>query len=747
METEPKPTPGDGSLLALAQSRFHTLSDAETKVMSAAPKGDGALCGPNYNDSDPENDPSKANEAWGLERAIRAEVIRWLCVDRTVSDYVDPKGIRVYGAKITGTLDLAYVSVPFPLFLRRCRLTDDADLQFAQIPLLSLTGTHVRGVNAQNLDAKGSIWLEHGFRSDGEVSLMGAKIGGDLNCEGGAFTNPSGRALYANSIKVQGCIFLRNGFRAEGEVRLLDAQIEGTLECDRATFSNPLAFVLGADRHSVRSSSGIALFADRIKVQGSVYLRNGVEADGIVRLLDAQIEGTLECDGSTFKSTSGSAMIADRIKVRGDVFLRNGFRAEGEVRLVGAQVGGQLSCEGGVFRNPSKVALVADGVDVRGGIGLNGGFLAAGEVTLQGARTGAMLDCSGGTFDNSEGRALNAADAEIKEYVNLQGSNCSKGETNLEGAQIDGSLYCRNGRFSTVRLATMTVKQDFWWQNVQGATMLDLRETTVGSLSDDEPSWPENGNLHCENFVYTRISQGPTDASARLRWLKRQTEFTPQPYRQLAKTLHNLGDDEGATKVLFELEKGKREAERKRLVHGPSPWIDTPSRWLHLAEDAIFRATIGYGIYPGRAIWFLCVIVTLGWIIYFQAQRVGVMAPSEREAYAEFQKNKGQTPTGCQPFTPLIYSLENSVPLFKLGQDEQWQPDPNAQRHPPAAPHRAGVLGPISNIGDWLLDTLLPNWVTAPAVLRWFRWCTITMGWLLATFFVAAVTGITKAGQ
>jgi hypothetical protein len=745
METDLKSTPADGSLLALAQSRFGALSTAETSMISAAPMGEGALCGPSYNDSDPENDPSKAKEAWGPERTIKAELIHWLCTNRVARDYVAPKGLRVYGAKIVGALDLAYVDVPFPLYLRRCCLTGNADLESAKIPLFSLRGSFVREVSAPNLEVKGSVCLMQGFHAEGEVCLVSAKIGCDLNCEDGTFTNPSGRALYANSIKVQGCVFLRNGFRAFGEVRLLDAQIDGTLECDQGIFNNPLVLVPGPG-HTVKSAPGIALYADRIKVQGSVYLRNNVEAEGEVRLLDAQIEGTLECDQSTFKSKSGTAIYLDRIRVHGGVFLRNGFRAEGAVHMVGAQIGGNLDCSNGVFKNPAQTALVGDGVDVKGGVSLDGKFEAEGEVRLVGAHIGAILSCSGGTFHNPGGVALNAAGAEIKGDVVLGDSICTAGDTNLESARIDDYLDCRDGRFCKVRLATVSVKLDFWWQNIQGAPSLDLREANVGSLGDDESSWPAEGNLQCENFVYARISQGPTDAASRLRWLKRQTGFVPQPYRQLAKFLGNVGDDDGAKTVLYELERRKRETDRKRKARGSLRWIGIPSQWLERAWDAIFRATVGYGIYPERAIWGLFAMVFLGWIVYFQAQRVGVMAPSDKEAYSAFQQDERQTPAGCEPFTPLIYSLENSVPLFKLGQDDHWQPDPNAKRHAPAASHRTGILGRIGAARDWLLDVLLPNWLSSPAFLRWFRWCTITMGWLLATFFVAAVTGITKTG-
>src|SRR5271157_6147452 len=82
-------------LEVLAQARFGELSQAELKLLSAAPKGEAAFCGPSGKDDDPANDPAKADE-WGSDREIRADLIRWLCVDRDAASAVDPRGIQVH---------------------------------------------------------------------------------------------------------------------------------------------------------------------------------------------------------------------------------------------------------------------------------------------------------------------------------------------------------------------------------------------------------------------------------------------------------------------------------------------------------------------------------------------------------------------------------------------------------------------------------------------------------------------------
>jgi hypothetical protein len=94
------------------------------------------------------------------------------------------------------------------------------------------------------------------------------------------------------------------------------------------------------------------------------------------------------------------------------------------------------------------------------------------------------------------------------------------------------------------------------------------------------------------------------------------------------------------------------------------------------------------------------------------------------------------------PFNALIYSLENCLPLVKFGQDEHWQPDPHLQQ-------RQG--SPAALAGDWrsclkrIVFIRLPTWIVSPAVLRWFRWIMIAAGWVLATFFVAGLSGIVEA--
>jgi hypothetical protein len=226
-------------LLTRAVEQFANLTDAEKTLLHAVIAGDVAdYSSPN----DAENDPQHA-ETWGASRTIRAQVIRWLCAEPEASRQIDPHGIRIHAATIKGRLDLAYVTVPVPLALRRCVVWAGVTLVDADTRTLAFSGSVLGPFGGTSLDAagvhvRGDVFLVDGFRAEGEVRLLGASITGDLNCRGGTFHRPEGDALQAEGAQVGGGAFLDDGFRAEGTVRLVSARV-GRLLNDAASWPAP----------------------------------------------------------------------------------------------------------------------------------------------------------------------------------------------------------------------------------------------------------------------------------------------------------------------------------------------------------------------------------------------------------------------------------------------------------------------------------------------------------------------------
>jgi hypothetical protein len=186
----------------------------------------------------------------------------------------------------------------------------------------------------------GAVFLG-GFTADGAVRLARADITGQLDCRGArlAGAGRDGYALMADGLKA-GAVFLGAGFTAVGDggagaVRLVGAHIGGNLECNGA---------------SLRNDSGPALFAEGLQVGQSMFLRRGFTAigggDAAVNLVGAHIGGSFQCDGARLRNDSGPALDAYGLQVGQSMFLGDGFTAIGggvvAVNLTDARVGGTL---------------------------------------------------------------------------------------------------------------------------------------------------------------------------------------------------------------------------------------------------------------------------------------------------------------------------------------------------------------------------------------------------------------------
>jgi len=334
-------------------------------------------------------------------------------------------------------------------------------------------------------------------------------------------------------------------------------------------------------------------------------------------------------------------IIADGLKLEGGLFLRNGFHAEGEVSLPGATIGSDLDATGGTFKKPSgnalnpdgtknETALNADSIKVRGNVFLRDKFVAAGQVWLRGAE-------------------INGELAVVDAWLD---------ELNLDSAHIAGPFFWRD----------IHKGADPRFPNKEWKPSLDLTDAKVGALADREASWPEKGGLFLDGFVYDRIAKGlavaevPTDAAARLRWLHRQPDgYLPQPYEQLIAVLRQMGLDDQVAQVAI--------AKQQDLYAngGLDRWGKFQSRLLYLV--------VGYGYEPWRAFLWMAALVLAGTLVFSLARwaRVGVMVPSDEEAYQQDEKTeKVPLPHYYPKFNALVYSLDVIFP-FDLGQKSHWR--------------------------------------------------------------------------
>lgn len=286
-------------------------------------------------------------------------------------------------------------------------------------------------------------------------------------------------------------------------------------------------------------------------------------------------------------------------------------------------------------------------------------------------------------------------------------------------SRIGGDLRCTDATFQSGLVVERTkINGILYWRDIaiRETPLLDLMNTTVGSLSDDEASWPIAGRLQLFGFAYGRISvSSPRQIDARLNWLARSNRFSTQPYQHLAKILRTEGSQLGAQKVLFVMEDRRRELEDEG--------------WLARVWSAFLKLTVGYGYYPSRpALWWLAALTIFGFALFWAGYSAGNMVPTEKEAYSTFERDR-QPPAYYGSFHASIYSFENSFQIVKLGQAEHWQPGPY--------PHSL-LVRCKEPLGRFFRPTI-SSWF----LLR-FRWFQILSGWFFTTLALAGLTGFVR---
>ena len=563
---------------------------------------------------------------------IRADVIRFLLLGGDTGHPVHEEGVMLRGAWITGELNLHQARCAARLDAKRCYFVEKPVLTAAHLPQLVLSGSRVPGLTADRLTTTGTVFLRDKFEAEGEVRLLGAEIGGSLECSGGSFKMPLGDALCADRIKVTGGVNLDGGFTAEGEVRLLGAEIGGDLQCSGGSF---------------KLASGDALSADDIKVTGSVSLGGGFSAEGVVRLLGAEIGGDLQCSGDSFEVAAGYALNADRIKVTGNVNLGDGFTAEGEVLLLAAEIGGDLDCSGGSFEVTSGDALIADGL------------------------------------------------------------------------RLTGRLFLRDA-------------------SISGG--INLATARIGTLADGDLTMWQSGGHFLDGFRYDRIFD-VTDADRRIAWLRQQrgtdltSAFKPQPWEQLIKVLRDMGHPYDAGEVAIAKQEqlraaGKIKGSVRQALHG------------------LYGAFTGYGYRPLRLIYSAGVIWFVASLLYAHAAAIGIMAPSNAEIIAHRQLHsdlrgavadsgacgvRGEVqpenfwpqcpalPSEYTTFYSFAYSLDLILPLVDLQQERDWAP----------AVSYTDARGTVRNS-------------VAGQLIRAVLWFEILFGWTASLVLVAVLTRLVE---
>jgi hypothetical protein len=479
-----------GRSLADFQNQDNRLSSPEEALLDAASKG--IWCSFVDKKTLVALDKGKLNKSADEEACkrtpIRAEFIRFLALGGDPDSPVHENGIHLAGAFVTGELKLYGCKAEAPIFLYNCWFENKPDLRHARLRTISFRGSRVPGLDASESIIEGSLYLDHGFHSDGnQVGLRFANIRGDLICTAAELVNGSddgkNLALDALGAKISGLVQLDLGFRAKGRVRFRSAEIGVDFDCTSGTFIN-------------RTDDGksVALDATTAKIGGFARLNTGFHAEGQVSLLNAEIAAGLSCAAANIINPTangeGSALDATGVQIGGQVVLNEGFVAKGRVSLRNTNVETDLICTNGKFINQTAdgngSALDAAAAKIGGVALLDKGFSAKGQVCFRSAEIGVSLYCRSGTFinrtGNGKGIALDAAAAKIADVALDQGFR-AEGQVYLRGTEIGVDLGCTRGTFINRTDDGKGVALDAIGVKIRGFARLDTGFHAEGKVS------------------------------------------------------------------------------------------------------------------------------------------------------------------------------------------------------------------------------------------------------------------------
>lgn len=264
---------------------YEPLTEAEKKLVEGCETGGRIVIGDGVL-------PSEDTDAV----RIRAGLIRMLLTGSEPKLSLHDKGLRLRGAWIDDTLDLQGTDITADISLTACRLSNAVEMVNARARGLFFSGCVLPGLSGDNSRLDGALFLRAGTVVNGEISLAGARIAGDLQLCDVEIISPAQDAVFAPSLSVEGSVFLGNYPYAHGET---------TLVCDGAVFmaSANVGHDFFVTHSSISPKSGLeggtvfqgseehgvdnALSLARARIGGILYLANNQISRGTVSMAGA----------------------------------------------------------------------------------------------------------------------------------------------------------------------------------------------------------------------------------------------------------------------------------------------------------------------------------------------------------------------------------------------------------------------------------------------------------------------------
>jgi hypothetical protein len=184
---------------------------------------------------------------------VRGNFVRFLALGGDQDCPAPPQGLRVASATVEGRLVLTGCAVPQRLEFINCNIDSTIEAEGTQFKHLIFADTNISGFNGDGAEFKGGLFFINSV-CHGEFRILQSVVKGSLVFKASTLCNPRKITLAADRIKVDGSLSLDTGFRSIGQVRLHNSQVRGIVSFRDSKFLNPREKALSLDGAEIRGS-------------------------------------------------------------------------------------------------------------------------------------------------------------------------------------------------------------------------------------------------------------------------------------------------------------------------------------------------------------------------------------------------------------------------------------------------------------------------------------------------------------
>ena len=730
----------------------------------------------------------------GGPRLVAAGLLRRLC--HQLRDQVDPRGIRIKNAMVSGRLDIAGLEIPFPLRFEACEFDAPLMVEGAHLNDLAVTGSVLPGLLANGIQVRRDLDLSRSrvtgahetTASDSHLAAVWvceSEIGGRFLCSGTVIRADGARAVQADHMRTGGAVRFLRQFTAHGEIRLLGAQFGGSLDLSEANISAPEEIALDltdavvggsfflittvirgrVDMSSARVSaqfmirgatleapaatpaksgysrfrdSGTAVSAPRLIVGAEITLDKGCTVNGGIDLSMAALSSLFIDSGCALRAPGKTAVDLTNAEILSTVVIGEEVPVEGTLRLAGAAIHGDLRLRRARLSAPAgRTLIAAQGARIDGEVELEELEADGGELSFRAAVIGSAVEASGARLRNPDGYTLSLVQANVKGSVRLTYEFESTGKVVLNRAAVDGRLLCARGSFNCPGPSG---------HNRRGHAIEVISASISGGM---DLAW--RSVSPSADFTDTRTSFLADDAA---RWPERfiisgfSYERLEQPQGLPAirtwdhaarcawlrrQAAYDAGPYEQAARVFRQ--HGYADGAKAILIaqrRHARSAISGRGAGLRRALDTAYSLTVGYGYRPVRVLWLIAALLIL--------VTVTLQMPGARAAMRA-TTSAGAVYTTTGPLQPQGAARADTAAARVLHQDA-------------CGDGQVRCFNPVF----YAIDTVIPlvsldqraTWYPDPStgggtIMQWWLNIATILGWLLSSIFVLSLASLTRS--